>query len=103
MKGLLFGRAAQRPINPGNVSADQLGDLASLAASMPGVQLIPGADGSANGFSVLGMGPDANQTTLNGLNFGGSQLPKLARSIGEAQREFKHGLDKEDDEKKKSS
>jgi sec-independent protein translocase protein TatA len=35
--------------------------------------------------------------------FGGSQLPKLARSIGEAQREFKHGLDKEDDEKKKSS
>ncbi len=24
--------------------------------------------------------------------FGGSQLPKLARSIGEAQREFKQGL-----------
>ena len=36
--------------------------------------------------------------------FGGSQLPKLARSIGEAQREFKHGMDKdEEDEKKKSS
>ena len=39
--------------------------------------------------------------------FGGSQLPKLARSIGQAQREFKHGLDQDDldkdDEKKKSS
>lgn len=27
------------------------------------------------------------------LLFGGSQLPKLARSIGQAQREFKKGLD----------
>ena len=26
--------------------------------------------------------------------FGGSQLPKLARSIGQAQREFKSGLDR---------
>jgi sec-independent protein translocase protein TatA len=26
------------------------------------------------------------------LIFGGSQLPKLARSLGQAQREFKHGL-----------
>jgi sec-independent protein translocase protein TatA len=37
--------------------------------------------------------------------FGGSQLPKLARSIGTAQREFKKGLE-EGDEKpsgKKSS
>ena len=24
--------------------------------------------------------------------FGGSQLPKLAKSLGQAQREFKHGL-----------
>jgi sec-independent protein translocase protein TatA len=27
------------------------------------------------------------------LLFGGSQLPKLARSIGQAQKEFKKGLD----------
>ncbi len=38
--------------------------------------------------------------------FGGSQLPKLARGLGSAQREFKKGLeegDKEDstDDKKK--
>jgi sec-independent protein translocase protein TatA len=33
--------------------------------------------------------------------FGGSQLPKLARGLGSAQREFKKGLDEgpaEDDE-----
>lgn len=68
----------ERSINPGNVSADLMGDLAALAASMPGVQLIPGADGSPNGFSVLGLGADQNATTLNGMNFGGSQLPRDA-------------------------
>ena len=26
------------------------------------------------------------------LLFGGAKLPKLARSLGEAQKEFKHGL-----------
>lgn len=36
------------------------------------------------------------------LIFGGSQLPKLARSLGSAQREFKKGLDEgsKEDEKK---
>lgn len=69
---------SERPVNPGNVSADQMGDLAALAASMPGVQLIPGADGASNGFSVLGLGADQNSSTLNGMNFGGSQLPRDA-------------------------
>jgi len=27
------------------------------------------------------------------LLFGGAKLPKLARSLGQAQKEFKHGLD----------
>ena len=31
--------------------------------------------------------------------FGGSQLPKLARGLGSAQREFKKGLDEGADEK----
>jgi len=33
--------------------------------------------------------------------FGGSQIPKLARSLGQAQKEFKKGLDEgaKDDEK----
>ena len=35
--------------------------------------------------------------------FGGSQLPKLARSVGQAQKEFKKGLDEgaKDDESTK--
>lgn len=32
------------------------------------------------------------------LLFGGSQLPKLARSIGQAQKEFKKGLNEGADE-----
>ena len=67
----------ERMANSGAVSADQLGDLAALAASIPGVQLIPNADGT-NGFSVLGLTPDQNATTLNGMNFGGSNLPRDA-------------------------
>ena len=31
------------------------------------------------------------------LIFGGSQLPKLARNLGQAQKEFKHGLADDDD------
>jgi len=69
---------SERTINSSAVSADQLGDLAALAASMPGVQLIPGADGTPSGFSVLGLGADQNLTTLNGMNFGGSNLPRDA-------------------------
>ena len=64
-----------------NLSAlppDQLTDLASLAATLPGVQLVPGQDGGANGFSVMGMGADANNQTLNGMMFGGAGLPRDA-------------------------
>jgi len=60
------------------VSASQLGDLAALAASLPGVQMIPGADGTSNGFSVLGLDAAQNATTLNGMNFGGANLPRDA-------------------------
>ena len=36
--------------------------------------------------------------------FGGSQLPKLARSLGQAQKEFKTGVDEglKDDESKEA-
>jgi len=40
------------------------------------------------------------------LIFGGSKLPKLARSMGQASKEFKQGLSegaKDDDDDKKSS
>ena len=68
----------ERAVNASALSADQLGDLAALAASLPGVQLIPGADGSPNGFSVLGLTADQNATTLNGMNFGGGNIPRDA-------------------------
>lgn len=34
------------------------------------------------------------------LVFGGSQLPKLARNLGQAQREFKRGIENPDDDDK---
>ena len=69
---------SERSINSAQVSADQLGDLAALAASMPGVQFVPSADGGAGGFSVLGLGADQNLTTLNGMSFGGASIPRDA-------------------------
>lgn len=67
-----------RTINNQALTAAQLGDLAAMAASLPGVTLVPGADGDPSGFSVLGLTPDQNNTTLNGQNFGGSNLPRDA-------------------------
>ena len=49
-----------------------------MAATLPGVTLIPDANGGASGFSVLGLGADQNNITLNGLNFGGTDLPRDA-------------------------
>jgi len=68
---------SERQVNTSALSADQLGDLAALAASMPGVQLIQNADGT-NGFSVLGLGADQNSLTLNGMPFGGGAIPRDA-------------------------
>jgi hypothetical protein len=68
----------ERAIDNGMVSADQLGDLAALAASMPGVQFVPSADGSPGGFSVLGLTPDQNATTINGLSMSGNNIPRDA-------------------------
>jgi hypothetical protein len=69
---------SERSINNGIVSADQLGDLAALAASMPGVQYIPSTDGGPGGFSVLGLSADQNATTLNGMNMSGGAIPRDA-------------------------
>ncbi|MEJ7758623.1 MAG: carboxypeptidase regulatory-like domain-containing protein [Gemmatimonadaceae bacterium] len=60
------------------VPVDLLGDLAAMAASLPGVQSVPGADGGADGYSVLGLGADQNNTTLDGMQFGGSSMPRDA-------------------------
>ena len=65
-------------LNNNNVPIDVLGDLSAMAATLPGVTLIPGTDGGASGISVLGLGADQNNITLNGLNFSGTDLPRDA-------------------------
>ncbi len=62
----------------GFLNAEQMGDLAAMASAIPGVQLLLGADGSSDAFSVFGLGGDQNNTQLNGLNFGDAQLPRDA-------------------------
>jgi hypothetical protein len=69
---------SERGVNNANVSAANAGDIAAMAASLPGVQLVPGTNGDASGFSVLGLTPDQNATTLNGGSFGGANLPRDA-------------------------
>ncbi|MDB4913277.1 MAG: hypothetical protein JWM95_921, partial [Gemmatimonadetes bacterium] len=61
------------------VSAAQQGDLNAMAASIPGVTAVTGADGDPAGFSVLGLSADQNQTTLNGQSFGSSSVPRDAQ------------------------
>ena len=68
----------ERPVSPAALPPADLGDLAAMAATLPGVQLVPGQNGDPNGFSVLGLGADQNNTTLNGMAFGGSNLPRDA-------------------------
>ena len=67
----------EKTIATSEVPANLLGDLAAMAATLPGVQQATNEDGS-NGFSVLGLGADQNNTTLNGMAFGGSNLPRDA-------------------------
>ncbi|MEP6494740.1 MAG: TonB-dependent receptor [bacterium] len=65
-------------ITPSNLPPELQGDLAAMAASLPGVVLVPGLDGGPDGFSVLGLGADQNSTTLNGMQFNSSNLPRDA-------------------------
>lgn len=72
-----IGGTEQR-VAPSAVAANDLGDLAAMAASVPGVTLVPGSDGDPSGFSVLGLTPDQNNATLNGQAFDGSSIPRDA-------------------------
>src|SRR5438045_2718289 len=57
--------------------ADQ-GNLAAMAASVPGVSLIPDANGGPPTFSVLGLSGEQNNVTLNGMQFSGGDIPRDA-------------------------
>ncbi|MGH7617661.1 MAG: hypothetical protein ACREPM_10565, partial [Gemmatimonadaceae bacterium] len=63
-----------RPLGSNPVSPDQEGNLAAMAAAA-GFQLIPGLDGAADMYSVLGLSGDQNNVTFNGLGSGISALP----------------------------
>ncbi len=65
-------------VSPGSLTPDQRGNLTALVGTMPGVSVLTGLNGRADGFSVLGMGADANSLTLNGLAFGSNGLPRDA-------------------------
>ena len=55
--------------------ADQ-GDLVGMIAQVPGVSLISDPNGGAPNFSVLGLSSSQNNITLNGLAFGGGDVPR---------------------------
>ncbi len=70
----------EQAVSAAAVSAAQQGDLNAMAASIPGVTPVTGADGDPSGFSVLGLSADQNNTTLNGANFGSSNIPRDAQT-----------------------
>src|SRR6476646_8678866 len=72
---------SEQRVDNNALPADQQGDIASMAASLPGVTLVPGQNGDPSGFSVLGLSPDQNSTTLNGLQMSGSNLPRDANVV----------------------
>src|SRR5262245_39209154 len=72
----------EKPINVTNLPPELQGDIAAMAASLPGVLLVPGLDGGADGFSVLGLGADQNSVTLNGMQVGANGLPRDAQISG---------------------
>src|SRR5207237_84423 len=72
--------AAERFIDqaPGAISATDQGNLAAMAATVPGVSLIPDVNGGPPSFSVLGLSSDQNSVTLNGVQFSGGDIPRDA-------------------------
>ena len=67
----------EKTVATAEVPANLMGDLAAMAATLPGVQPATNEDGSS-GYSVLGLGADQNNATLNGMMFGGANLPRDA-------------------------
>jgi Carboxypeptidase regulatory-like domain len=66
-------------VNNNALAAAQQGDLAAMAASLPGVLYLPGANGDPSGYSVLGLDGSQNNNTLNGMDYGGSNIPRDAQ------------------------
>ena len=69
----------EQSIQNGAVPSSPQGDLNAMAGTIPGVTPINDANGDPAGFSVLGLSADQNSTTLNGANFGASNVPRDAQ------------------------
>ena len=69
----------EQSIQNGAVAAGQQGDLNAMAGTIPGVTPITDPNGDPAGFSVLGLSPDQNNSTLNGASFGASNIPRDAQ------------------------
>lgn len=74
-----------RYVGNNSLPPDQAGNLAALAATIPGVQLIPGVDGNPDRFSIFGLDPSQNNASLNGQQAGLSNIPRDA-SVGQQVR-----------------
>jgi len=59
----------------GAVTPGSQGNLAAMAATIPGVFITP-----EGGISVLGLSPLQNSTTLNGMAFSGADVPRSAQT-----------------------
>ena len=68
----------EQAVTAADLPAEAQGNIAAMAASLPGVLLLPGLDGDADAFSVLGLGADQNSVTLNGMAMGANGLPRDA-------------------------
>ncbi|NJD11390.1 MAG: hypothetical protein FIB01_13445, partial [Gemmatimonadetes bacterium] len=69
---------SEQAVAAGDLPVQAQGNIAAMAASLPGVQLLPGLEGEADAFSVLGLGADQNAVTLNGMQMGANGLPREA-------------------------
>lgn len=65
--------------NNTSVPPDRAGNLAAMAAGVPGVQLLPGMDGQPDMYSALGLSGDQNNTSYNGLGSSLNTLPPDAQ------------------------
>jgi hypothetical protein len=58
----------------GALSPDQAADINAIASNLPGMMVTP------NGASALGLPADQNSVLMNGMNFGGSAIPRDAKT-----------------------
>lgn len=69
---------ADRNVASALIPPEQAGNLAAMASTIPGVQLIPGLDGNPDRFSMFGLDGSQNNSTLNGQQAGLNNIPRDA-------------------------